>query len=78
MNIKFGQYHKNNTLQIKTIQDLPVGMNLQDHIGIGGIMFTLSDKVSLVQTRYENTPSVLQYAIFGQGLPLTKKFFLFH
>jgi choline dehydrogenase-like flavoprotein len=50
--------------------DLPVGKNLQDHYGTGALTFTVDQPVSLVQTRYENIPSVLKYAIFGSG-PLT-------
>nr|XP_045607049.1 glucose dehydrogenase [FAD, quinone]-like [Procambarus clarkii] len=55
---------------IPVLQDLPVGHNLQDHIGTGGLVFLINKKISLVQTRYENLPSVLKYAMFGSG-PLT-------
>nr|XP_053638162.1 glucose dehydrogenase [FAD, quinone]-like [Cherax quadricarinatus] len=55
---------------IPVLEDLPVGHNLQDHIGVGGLVFLIDKKVSLVQTRYENLPSVLKYAMFGSG-PLT-------
>ena len=55
---------------IPVIQDLPVGENLMDHYGTGAIVFTIDQPVSLVQTRYENVPSVLKYAMFGSG-PLT-------
>ncbi|XP_037087074.1 glucose dehydrogenase [FAD, quinone]-like [Pollicipes pollicipes] len=55
---------------IPVIQDLPVGYNLQDHIGTGGIVFVLNKPISLVQSRYENIPSILKYAMFGSG-PLT-------
>jgi choline dehydrogenase-like flavoprotein len=55
---------------IPVIQDLPVGENLQDHYGTGALTFTINQPVSLVQTRYENIPAVLKYAIFGSG-PLT-------
>jgi len=47
-----------------------VGHNLQDHIGLGGFAFHVNQDVSLVQQRYENVPSVLKYAMFGDG-PLT-------
>jgi len=57
-------------LGIKVNQDLPVGENLQDHYGTGALTFTLKYPISLVQTRYENIPSVLKYAVFGTG-PLT-------
>jgi len=57
-------------LGIPLHRDLPVGENLQDHYGTGALTFTVDQPVSLVQTRYENIPSVLKYAIFGSG-PLT-------
>ncbi|XP_023345601.1 glucose dehydrogenase [FAD, quinone] [Eurytemora carolleeae] len=57
-------------LRIPVRQNLPVGYNLMDHYGTGALAFTLEQPVSLVQSRYENIPSVLKYAIFGTG-PLT-------
>jgi glucose dehydrogenase (acceptor) len=57
-------------LGIPVIADLPVGENLQDHYGTGALAFTVDKPVTLVQTRYENIPSVLKYAMFGSG-PLT-------
>nr|CAD7438271.1 unnamed protein product [Timema bartmani] len=57
-------------LKIPVIQDLKVGHNLQDHIGLGGFTFMINQQVSLVQSRYENVPSVINYAMFGDG-PLT-------
>lgn len=57
-------------LGIPVIADLPVGENLQDHYGTGALTFTVDKPVTLVQTRYENIPSVLKYAMFGSG-PLT-------
>ena len=57
-------------LGIPVHRDLPVGHNLQDHYGTGALTFTLGQPVSLVQTRYENIPDILKYAIFGSG-PLT-------
>jgi choline dehydrogenase-like flavoprotein len=55
---------------IPTIVDLPVGENLMDHYGTGALAFTVEKPVTLVQSRYENIPSVLKYAMFGSG-PLT-------
>ncbi|XP_063219270.1 glucose dehydrogenase [FAD, quinone] [Bacillus rossius redtenbacheri] len=57
-------------LNIPVVQDLQVGHNLQDHIGLGGFTFIINKSVSLVQSRYENVLSVLNYAMFGDG-PLT-------
>jgi len=47
-----------------------VGENLQDHIGFGGLIFTVNQPVSLVQPRYETIPSVIRYMVYGSG-PLT-------
>ena len=55
---------------IPIIKDLPVGENLMDHYGTGALTFLVDKPVTLVQTRYENIPSVLKYAMFGSG-PLT-------
>lgn len=37
--------------QIPVLRNLPVGENLQDHIGLGGLTFTVDQEVSLVQRR---------------------------
>lgn len=34
---------------IKTIQDLKVGQNLQDHVGLGGFTFLINKPISIVQ-----------------------------
>ncbi|KAK6636419.1 hypothetical protein RUM43_010080 [Polyplax serrata] len=57
-------------LKIPVFQDLKVGHNLQDHVGLGGLTFKVNQEISLVQMRYENVPSVLKYAMLGDG-PLT-------
>jgi len=51
-------------------RDLSVGQNLQDHYGTGALTFTVDMPISAVQTRFENIPSILKYAVFGTG-PLT-------
>ncbi|XP_024086351.1 glucose dehydrogenase [FAD, quinone]-like isoform X2 [Cimex lectularius] len=57
-------------LKISVMQNLRVGYNLQDHIGLGGLTFLVNQPISLVQKRYENVGSVMNYAVFGNG-PLT-------
>jgi len=42
----------------------------QDHIAAGGMVFTIDQPVALVQSRFENLPSILRYAMFDSG-PLT-------
>ncbi|XP_076222089.1 glucose dehydrogenase [FAD, quinone] isoform X2 [Nomia melanderi] len=55
---------------IPVIQDLRVGYNLQDHVGLGGLTFMVNKEVSMVEKRLHNVQSVIQYAVFGDG-PLT-------
>ncbi|XP_049274576.1 glucose dehydrogenase [FAD, quinone] isoform X2 [Rhipicephalus sanguineus] len=57
------------SLGIPVISDLPVGENLQDHIGGAGISFMINDSVSVVRKRF-NPKTALDYFIKGQG-PLT-------
>ncbi|XP_023338867.1 glucose dehydrogenase [FAD, quinone], partial [Eurytemora carolleeae] len=54
-------------LGVPVYQNLPVGLNLQDHWGTGALAFTVDHPVSIVQPRIENIPSVLKYAAFGTG-----------
>ncbi|XP_066590930.1 glucose dehydrogenase [FAD, quinone]-like [Prorops nasuta] len=55
---------------IPVIQDLRVGQNLQDHVGLGGLAFMVNQQVSMVEKRLHNVQAVMQYAVFGDG-PLT-------
>ncbi|XP_065201442.1 glucose dehydrogenase [FAD, quinone] isoform X2 [Planococcus citri] len=57
-------------MKIPIIQDLKVGENLQDHIGLGGLTFLINQDVSLMQERIQNVQTVLNYAAMGDG-PLT-------
>ncbi|EFN64469.1 Glucose dehydrogenase [acceptor] [Camponotus floridanus] len=58
-------------LGIPVIQDSPgVGQNLQDHIAIGGLVFPIDYKISIVMNRMVNVNSALKYAITEDG-PLT-------
>lgn len=59
-----------NEMKIPVIANLKVGHNLQDHIGLGGLTFMVNQPASIILNRYENVPSVLRYAMFGDG-PLT-------
>uniref|UniRef100_A0A8D9E6E0 Glucose dehydrogenase [FAD, quinone] n=2 Tax=Cacopsylla melanoneura TaxID=428564 RepID=A0A8D9E6E0_9HEMI len=58
-------------LGIPVVHDLPgVGQNLQDHIAVGGIVFTVDYPISLVMNRIVTTASAVRYAALGKG-PLT-------
>lgn len=56
--------------KIPLIQDLKVGHNLQDHVGLGGLTFLINKPVSITLDRVYAVRPLLQYAIFGGG-PLT-------
>lgn len=47
-----------------------VGQNLQDHIGIGGITWTIDQPVGLITSRLVNVNSAIRYAVDETG-PLT-------
>ncbi|XP_033207048.1 glucose dehydrogenase [FAD, quinone]-like isoform X2 [Belonocnema kinseyi] len=56
---------------INVIQDAPgVGMNVQDHIAVGGLAFLIDYPISIVMNRLVNVNSALRYAINENG-PLT-------
>ena len=52
---------------IPVIADLPVGLNLQDHIYPGGVHFTIHKKYSLMQRRIMSIPNIISYFAFGRG-----------
>lgn len=56
--------------KIPVVQNLPVGHNLQDHVGLGGLTFVIDKPVSILLSRVYAVHPVLQYAVFGGG-PLT-------
>ena len=52
---------------IPVVQNLSVGHNLQDHVFVGGITFSLNEEVSLVESRLYDIRHVLEYTICGAG-----------
>lgn len=52
---------------IPVIADLPVGLNLQDHIYPGGVHFTFEGKFSFVQRRIVSLPNLISYFASGRG-----------
>ena len=59
-----------NSFGINPIVDLPVGDNLHDHPGVGGIVFFIDQPYSIVLTRLLNLPSLLHYVAYA-GTPLS-------
>lgn len=56
--------------KINVISDLPVGHNLQDHVGLGGLTFIVNEPVSYTKSRFQNVPTALEYFLKERG-PLT-------
>lgn len=57
-----------NSLGIPVVANLPVGLNLQDHIYPGGIHFTINQRITLVQRRVVNLPNIIAYFSKGRGM----------
>ncbi|KAG5900274.1 hypothetical protein JTB14_000801 [Gonioctena quinquepunctata] len=55
---------------IPVLKDLPVGENLQDHVGMGGLTFRVDKPVSIVQDRFQAFPMTMNYIINEKG-PMT-------
>nr|MBE5725221.1 putative glucose dehydrogenase [Cucujiformia] len=55
---------------IPTLRNLPVGENLQDHVGMGGLTFLVDKPVSIVQDRFQAFPMTMQYVVNERG-PMT-------
>lgn len=55
---------------ITQIVDLPVGSNLQDHVGLGGFTFTVTEPVSFTKKRYQTAAVAMDYIMNERG-PMT-------
>ncbi|KAF6217158.1 hypothetical protein GE061_001512 [Apolygus lucorum] len=58
------------SLGIPVIKDLPVGENLQDHVGMAGLTFIIDKPVAIVQDRLKAVPVTMEYIIRERG-PMT-------
>lgn len=55
-------------LGIEVLEDLPVGMNLQDHVSMAALTFMVNDSVTIVETRLAMNPmNTLDYLLMGRG-----------
>lgn len=56
------------SLGIRTIEDLPVGFNLQDHVTMSALTFLVNESVTLIEPRLGSSPAnFLEYLIQGTG-----------
>ncbi|KAK0095908.1 hypothetical protein PV326_007066 [Microctonus aethiopoides] len=58
-----------NQFGISVIKDSPVGDNLQDHVGLGGLTFTIDEPVTFKKSRFQTLSVALEY-IFRERGPL--------
>ncbi|KAB0791786.1 hypothetical protein PPYR_03586 [Photinus pyralis] len=57
-------------LGIRVVQDLKVGHNLQDHIGLGGLTFKVNQPLAIILERVYAVRAIMEYVVLGRG-PLT-------
>ncbi|XP_058447544.1 glucose dehydrogenase [FAD, quinone] [Malaya genurostris] len=57
-------------LGIPVLSDLPVGDNLQDHVGLGGLTFVVNEPVTVKTSRFTTIPVAFDY-IFNERGPMT-------
>lgn len=55
---------------IPLVMDLPVGHNLQDHVGLGGMTFIVDAPITFTQARFQTAAVGLEYVINERG-PMT-------
>lgn len=55
---------------IPVVEDLRVGDNMQDHVGMGGLTFLVDKPVSIVQDRFPAVPMTMHYVANNRG-PMT-------
>ncbi|XP_046748959.1 glucose dehydrogenase [FAD, quinone]-like [Diprion similis] len=59
------------SLGIPVVQDLPVGLNLQDHVSMSALTFLVNESVTIVEARMVSNPAnTLDFFLRGTG-PLT-------
>lgn len=54
-------------LNIPVVQDLQVGYNLQDHVGLSGLVFLVNRPITIVETNVQNPIDLFNYMINGLG-----------
>jgi len=55
---------------IPVISDLPVGNNMQDHVGLGGLTFVVDAPLTVTRSRFQTIPVSMEYILRERG-PMT-------
>lgn len=54
-------------VNIPVIQNLSVGYNLQDHVGLSGLAFLVNEPITVSESSVQSPSAVLSYYLFGRG-----------
>lgn len=52
---------------ITLVKDLRVGYNLQDHVGLSGLVFLVNKPITIVETHVQNPIDIFNYMVNGMG-----------
>lgn len=53
--------------KIPVIQNLKVGYNLQDHVGLSGLAFIVNDPITISESSAQSMSAIFSYYILGRG-----------
>lgn len=54
-------------LNIPVIQNLSVGYNLQDHIGLSGLAFLVNEPITISESSVQSMSAIFSYYVLGRG-----------
>lgn len=54
-------------LKIPVIQNLKVGYNLQDHVGLSGLAFVVNEPITISESSVQGVSAIFSYYILGRG-----------
>lgn len=52
---------------ISVIKDLKVGYNLQDHIGLSGLAFSVNESITISESSVQSLTAIFSYYVLGRG-----------
>ncbi|KAH8385019.1 hypothetical protein KR093_010505 [Drosophila rubida] len=52
---------------IPVVSDLPVGNNMQDHVGLGGLTFVIDAPLTVTRSRFQTIPVAMEYILRERG-----------
>lgn len=56
-----------NKLHIPVIQNLSVGYNLQDHVGLSGLAFVVNEPITISESSVQSMSAIFSYYVLGRG-----------